>query len=240
LPRKIFSKPLEFSLDFPLSLVDENSAPYLDRSFRHDPFEEEALSMKQFRSLLICLTVFAALTPKVIQAQLSPNETVYATGFNGPRGLKFGPDGLLYVAEAGTGGSTTTIGVCDQVPAPIGPYHGRNTATISKIDRNGNRVVVATGFPSGQDSLPSGDTEGLADIAFLEGALYAVSEGGGCGHGNPDLPNAIYRVNPATGQWKVIANLSAFVKDHPAKYINQADFEPDGVFYSLIAHDGKL
>ena len=29
------------------------------------------------------------------------NISVYASGLKGPRGLKFGPDGALYVAEAG-------------------------------------------------------------------------------------------------------------------------------------------
>lgn len=38
---------------------------------------------------------------------------VVATGLNDPRGLKFGPDRLLYVAEAGTGG--TNISTCTQV-----------------------------------------------------------------------------------------------------------------------------
>ena len=34
-----------------------------------------------------------------------PGGTVVAAGLQGPRGLTFGPDGLLYIAEAGTGGT---------------------------------------------------------------------------------------------------------------------------------------
>src|SRR5690348_13020345 len=48
--------------------------------------------------------------------------SVFASGLDNPRGLKFGPDGSLYVAEGGSGGTTSTVGQCDQVPAPVGPY----------------------------------------------------------------------------------------------------------------------
>jgi hypothetical protein len=153
-----------------------------------------------------------------------------------PRGLRFGPDGDLYIAEAGTGGTISTAGSCKQVPgAPggPGPYTGGSTGRISKVDKKGTLTTVASGFASAQDA--GGDLLGVADVAFLNGTLYALIAGGGCSHGNLHNPSGIALVNRTTGKWHLIANLSAFVKANPTKYESPDDFEPDDTFYSLLA-----
>ena len=173
-----------------------------------------------------------------IAQQLPPNASIYAAGLEAPRGLRFGPDGYLYVAEAGTGGSDSTGTACTQVPAPVGPYTGGANARISKIAPDGTVTTVASGFPSTQDAM--GDLIGVADVVFMDGALYAVVAGGGCSHGNPTRPSGIAKVDPATGQWSLIADIGAFLKTHPTKYESADDFEPDGTLYSAIGVDGKL
>jgi len=75
-----------------------------------------------FRMVKIVSALMMVLLAPSAWAQ-SSNFTVVASGLNGPRGLKFGPDGALYVAEAGSGGDSSGFS-CEQVPSPVGPYHG--------------------------------------------------------------------------------------------------------------------
>lgn len=174
--------------------------------------------------------------------QVSSNVTIVTTGLQGPRGLKFGPDGFLYVAEAGTGGTTDTVGTCPQVSAPVGPYHNGNTSRISRIDPQGNRTTVASGFPSAVTSQTPPDIIGVADVAFLHGELYALLSGGGCAHGNATVPSGIAKVDRSNGSWKLIADLSSYVTAHPSAYPDPVDAgrDPDGTFYSLIVHKDRL
>ena len=169
---------------------------------------------------------------------LPENATVYASGLEAPRGLAFGPDGSLYVAEAGAGGSVSTVGTCAQTPLPVGPYLGGTTGRISKVDGSGKVTTVATGFPS--SLAHQGDLQGVADVVFLDGSLYALLAGGGCSHGNSTLPNGVAKVNTKTGKWTYVTDLSVALLDFPAKYTAAGDYEPDGVWYSMIAKDGLL
>ena len=191
-----------------------------------------------FSSLLVAATVGNLVpVPSRAQPAIEPTPFVVASNLEGPRGLRFGPDGYLYVAEAGTGGTTSTAGQCTQVPVPIGPYTGGSTARISKISPSGKVTTVAWGI-----SLDNkrGRTIGVADECFSDGELYAVVAGGGCSHGNPKSPSGIAKVDLKDGSWHLIADIGAWLKTHPAKYESADDFEPDGTLYSAIAHDGRL
>jgi len=162
---------------------------------------------------------------------------VFASGLQGPRGLAFGPDGNLYVAEAGTAGTnTTTPEQCAQVLPPIGPYRAGMTARISRVDRSGNVTTFAEGFPSALNGV--GDILGVADVTFIGGKLYALLAGGGCSHGVPDVPASVARVN-GDGSWNVVADLSAYQAANPVS-VPEADGEPDGSWYSMIRSNGGL
>jgi hypothetical protein len=169
----------------------------------------------------------------------SANVSVFAQGLNNPRGLTFGPDGNLYVAEGGAGGNMSSAGLCDQVIPPIGPYTGGFTSRISKISPNGTRTTVADHLPSTQTSPPRNFVSGVADLAFIGDTLYAITAGAGCSHGLAGTDNAVLRVN-ADGSTTMIADLSAFQKTHPVENPEPDDFEPDGTWYSMVAVRGAL
>ena len=165
--------------------------------------------------------------------------SVFATGLEYPRGLAWSPDGVLYVAEAGTAGTSfTTDAQCVQVLSPAGPYTNGPTSRISRIDRHGARTTFASGFPSAINGF--GDIQGVADIAFQGRRMFALLAGGGCSHGSPLIPASILRVE-RSGSWSVLADLSAWQAGHP---VAQPDTtfgrEPDGSWYSMIRAKGEL
>ncbi|HEX9512458.1 MAG TPA: ScyD/ScyE family protein [Puia sp.] len=165
--------------------------------------------------------------------------SVFSGGLNDPRGLKFGPDGYLYVAEGGIGGADSTT--CVQVIPPVGPYRGSKTGSrISRINWDGTRATFVDNLPSSQTSPAEGSLiSGVADVAFINNTLYALLAGAGCSHGVSSIPNGVIRINPDKS-WKLIADLSSYLMTHPVKNPNPGDFEPDGTWYSMIDVGGNL
>lgn len=193
-------------------------------------------SLKVAKYLVLPGLLALAMAPSL----LAQTVTVFASGFNNPRGLKFGPDGNLYVAEGGAGGTASTIGSCTQVVPPIGPYTGGYTGRISKITPNGTVTTFSDNLPSSATSAASGAlASGVGDLAFIGQKLYAVLAGAGCSHGLIGTDNGVVRVKP-DGTTSMVADLSKFVAAHPVANPDPADFEPDGTWYSMVNVNGTL
>lgn len=175
-------------------------------------------------------------------ASSGPSVTTYATGLTNPRGLAFGPDGHLYVAEAGTGGNQ--LATCDPVDNMFTqdmPYMAGFTGRVSRLLPDGTRETVASGLPSALDGF--GDALGPTDLAWIGGTLYVLLQGGGCSRGLPDDPAGVARINP-DGSYTIVADISAFVRAYPVAVEPECgpngDCEPDGVPHSMLAHGNRL
>jgi hypothetical protein len=176
----------------------------------------------------------------------SPAVSVFASGFNNPRGLTFGPDRNLYVAEGGLGGShSSALDPCPQVHGAAAPYFGSTNdpvlgGRISKVTPGGVVSTVVSALPSSQTSPALGNlVSGVSSVAFVGHTLYGLLAGAGCSHGVPTVPNGVFRVGPG-GTWSLIANLSAFLATHPPATPDDADFEPEGTWYSMTSVGGAL
>lgn len=173
-------------------------------------------------------------------ASLGPSVTTYATGLTNPRGLTFGPDGNLYVAEAGVGGGQTPADIDPGCPVNVNiysPFTAGYSGRVTRVLTDGTTETVVDNLPSISDV--TGVSFGPTDVAFVGSTLYVLIEMGGCSHAMPeDLP-AILRVNP-DGSTDSVANLNAWLARNPPNFIKDSDpattdLEPDGVFHSMFA-----
>jgi hypothetical protein len=176
--------------------------------------------------------VVAAMLALPIAASAAPEPVM--TGLDNPRGLAWGPEGALYVAEAGRGGP----GAC--VPQPDGPgvrCYGA-TGAISRL-WHGQQERIATGLPSlaGQ---PAGDTAaGPQHVSFQgRGGLY-VTIGCACNKATPtgallDSLGFGYLLKvPASGKPEALNDLAGYeVSANPDGM--QIDSQP----YGLLALPG--
>jgi hypothetical protein len=174
---------------------------------------------------------------------------IVASGMINPRGFTWGEDGTLYVALAGNGGLTTDPAppaAAETSPAPDAtPDLVADTADVLASDQSGAVVKIvdgcpvefATGFPS-YNFLPLNWADGVIDVAFLEGTLYALVDGGGEVALHPDEPNGVYRILD-DGSSELVADLSAWFRANPVAEPTH-DISPDGQPYAMVPGDGRL
>ena len=112
------------------------------------------------RSFPLAAAVLAAGLTATIEVRAAPYViTEVMSGLVTPRGLAFGPDGALYVAEAGSGGSGPSIVLGNGKTAFLGA-----TSAISRWQA-GVQTRVANGLAS-IATATGGDAGGMQDIAF--------------------------------------------------------------------------
>ena len=167
---------------------------------------------------LAALTALSCILARPATAAQFSAPTVVMQGLANPHGLKFGPDGGLYVAEAGTGGSGPSVVGRDGRTDSYGLTGG-----VSRL-LNGVQTRVVSGVPS--LAPPDGSSAyGLFDVAFDPAGTYlygvmgistnpadraGLTEGGASG----DAFGQLVKFNLTDGSRVNVADLGAFEAAH--------------------------
>lgn len=168
--------------------------------------------------------------------------TTVASGLDNPRDLAFGPDGALYLAEAGHGGPNCI---------PGGNPGGGDlcvgaTSRISRIDpTTGTRTTFAEGFASGADAHGMAAT-GLDGISWVGNTLYGIITGAPQQFVGAPLPGPVLDVAKrqlgqlvkvtGPGVWSTVAGVGRFDYDWAAAHKSLVpDQFPDANPYAVLA-----
>jgi len=192
--------------------------------------------MKLTKTFALSVCVLALCFTRPLTTAAAATWQVVVSGLDNPRGLAFGPEGGLYIAQAGRGGE----GPCG--PGPEGTRCYGESGTISRYDpKTGNVTDVVTGLPS---------------LATEEGQMFAIGPNDLSLHGrgnlmftigfggDPGTRQAVFgpdgaklaRLGRATpdGKWRLLQDLGQSEADH-----NPAGDEVDSNPYGILALQGK-
>jgi len=167
--------------------------------------------------------------------------TVVASGLSNPRGLSWGADGTLYLAQAGVGGETVLVEA-----EGFTALGGETSSVVSLADGCATPVAEDIHSVLWQEA---GWIWGAMDVEVLGDSLYVLVSGSGPTWGTPDLHSGIYRVND-DGSLTLAADIGGWLANNPPKFAapdyagqdgSQFDMEPysDGFLVS-IADGGHI
>jgi sugar lactone lactonase YvrE len=163
------------------------------------------------RKLWLAVAVLVA-SLVISGAAAAATVTTVMSGLDNPRGLAFGPEGALYVAEAGRGGT----GPCTFSIRPTEPGQPKCYGPSGAVSRlwHGVQERVVTGLPSYATTL--GQASGPHDIVMLGPGNARVSIGWGA---DPRLRDALgppwtsfdwlARID-ASGSWRLETDVGAY------------------------------
>jgi hypothetical protein len=123
----------------------------------------------RFRLVLgvaLLVSVAASYAPLTAQSSM----LVVASGLDNPRGLSFGPDGALYVAESGRGGTSPLCLPTPEPPFPVIRCLGP-TGAITRVSGLNVQRRVVTGLPS-VAVAPGNVAAGPQDVEFGFGSMW--------------------------------------------------------------------
>src|SRR3954468_6052271 len=132
----------------------------------------EAMKRSAISRRLVAGAVVLAVAALSATAALAgtPTVTPVASGLDNPRGLAFGPDGNLYVAEAGHGGPECVAG------GPEGTACFGFTSQISRINADKSHTPIISGLISSASPDGSAAT-GIDGIAFKGNDVLGIITG---------------------------------------------------------------
>jgi hypothetical protein len=196
------------------------------------------------RTLRVVAPAFAAsaiLIAPSVSAQPGPppplpdNVQVVASGLVNPRGFTWGPDGALYVAEAGSPppGYMPPAGPADPGTPPV----INNDSRVVRVMPGAAKSVIVDNLPVFVG--PLADTLGAASVAFIGNTLY-VAIAAGPKHGHPEMAGGIYRVESG-GALTQIVDMDAYNVANPPQQNNHDEFTDElSNSYDMISIGNRL